>query len=52
MNNTFVFRKDEAEHNTQLEAVLRCIKDAGVTLNPKKCKFSKRRLTFLGHVID
>ena len=52
MDDILVFDKDEAEHNTRLEAVLRRIKDAGVTLNPEKCEFSKRQLMFLGHVID
>ena len=47
-----MFRKDQTEHNNRLMAVLTRTEDAGVTLNPQKCEFSKDRLKFLGHVID
>ena len=52
MDDILVFGKDEAEHNSLLQAVLHRIEDAGVTLNPEKCKFKKKELTFLGHRID
>ena len=52
MDDILVFGKDEAEHNNRLVAVLQRIEEAGVTLNPEKCEFNKRELTFLGHVID
>ena len=51
MDDILVFGKDEVEHN-RLVVVLQCIEEAGVTLNPEKCEFNKRELTFLGHVID
>ena len=52
MDDILVFGKDQAEHDQRLEAVLRRIEDASVTLNPQKCEFNKDKLTFLGHVID
>lgn len=52
MDDILVFGKDQAEHDRHLTAVLSRIKNAGVTLNPEKCEFSKKSLTFLGHVID
>ena len=52
MDDILVFGRDQAEHNARLEAVLRRIEEAGVTLNPEKCEFSKDKLTFLGHVIN
>ena len=52
MDDILVFGKDEAEHNNRLVAVLQRIEEAGVTLNPEKCEFNKRKLTFLGHVIE
>ena len=52
MDDILVIGKDQAEHNQRLEAVLRRIEEAGVTLNQQKCEFSKDKLTFLGHVID
>ena len=36
----------------KLKAALERLKLAGVTLNPKKCEFSKSSLKFLRHVID
>ena len=52
MDDVLVFGRDQAEHDTRLKAVLKRIASAGATLNPEKCEFSRRKLTFLGHVID
>ena len=51
MDHILVFGK--IKNDQHLEAVLRCIEEANVTLSPQKCEFSKtNKLTFLGHVID
>ena len=42
----------QEEHNSRLQAVLKCLSSAGITLNNRKCEFCKTGLTFLGHVID
>ena len=52
MDNILVFGWNTAEHNQRVEAVLKRIQDAGVTLNKDKCEFGKSRLSFLGHTID
>ena len=52
MDDVLIFGKDEVEHDRRLEAALRRIQDAGATLNPQKCEFRKRKITFLGNVID
>lgn len=52
MDDILVFGKDQAEHDKHLDAVLRRIQEAGVTLNPANCEFNEKSLTFLGHVID
>ena len=52
MDDVLVFGKDQLEHDTRLTNVLKCIEQAGATLNPDKCEFSQNRLKFLGHVID
>ena len=52
MDDILIFGKTQREHDNHLEAVLRCIEEANVTLSPQKCEFSKTKLTFLGHVID
>ena len=46
-----MFGKDE-EHKMRLTAAMKRIEAAGVTLNIDKCEFAKRRLKFLGHIID
>lgn len=52
MDDVLVFSRDDAEHNQQLEAVLRRVEEAGATLNLSKCEFNRNTLTFLGNVID
>ena len=52
MDDVLVFGKNQAEHDAHLEAVLKRIESAGVTLNPSKCEFSKSELKFLGHIIN
>lgn len=52
MDDILIFGADQAEHDARLIAVLERIKAAGVTLNAKKCEFSKRQVKFLGHLID
>ena len=41
MDDVLIFGKDEAEHDRRLEAALRQIQDAEMTLNPQKCEFRK-----------
>ncbi|KAK3729801.1 hypothetical protein QZH41_003408 [Actinostola sp. cb2023] len=52
IDDTLVYGRDQKEHDERLEKVLARIEEAGITLNPNKCEFSKRQVTFLGHVID
>ena len=52
MDDILVFGTNQQEHDCRLEAVLGRLQEAGVTLNKEKCLFSKRRIKFLGHVID
>lgn len=39
------------EHHERLAAVLTAIESEGLRLNPSKCSFAKREVTFLGHVV-
>ena len=52
VDDVLVSRKDQAECNDRLHAVLQKIQAAGLTLNREKCQFSCSRIVFLGHVID
>ena len=49
MDNILIFGQDQKEHDARLHAALGKIQEAGATLNPDKCEFSKQCLTFLGH---
>ena len=37
------------EHDARLTAALRCLEDAGMTLNRKKCVFGADQINFVGH---
>ena len=52
IDDVLVHRKDQTEHDQRLEAVLKHLVEAGVTLNLDKCPFSTDRVKFLGHVIS
>ena len=49
---TLIIGKDTHEHDARLRDVLLRIRTAGITLNPDKCEFGKREITFLGHIIN
>ena len=52
MDDVLIYGADKAEHNSRLTAVLERLQTAEVTLNAQKCVFNKRRIRFLGHIID
>ena len=45
------FGDTHEQHDQRLEAVSKSIEDNGVTLNIAKCKFAKKKIQFLGHLI-
>ena len=52
MNDGLVFGSNKSEHDKRLCVTLEKLRRAGVTLNAEKCKFNKRSVKFLGHIID
>ncbi|XP_048759371.2 uncharacterized protein K02A2.6-like [Ostrea edulis] len=52
MDDILIFATTQGQHDAILENILSILKDNGLTLNNKKCEFSKSSVTFLGHVID
>ena len=52
IDDVLIFGSTQTEHDSRLMAVMERIKAANVTLNPKKCEFSKPQVKFLGHLID
>ena len=51
VDDILVYGKDAAEYNRRLNQVMERLKEVGVTLNRKKCKFAVNEVNFLGHVI-
>ncbi|KAA0709172.1 hypothetical protein E1301_Tti017617 [Triplophysa tibetana] len=47
-DDVIVHAPDSETHNQRLQAVLKRLKECGLTLNPLKCQFSMDRLNFMG----
>ncbi len=41
IDDVLIFAQDQKDHDARLQRVLRCIKEANVTLNPEKCVISR-----------
>ncbi|GBO13324.1 Retrovirus-related Pol polyprotein from transposon 17.6 [Araneus ventricosus] len=52
LDDIIVYAPDFQEHKLRLSKVLKCIQEAGLTLNSNKCSFGKKKLTILGHLVD
>ena len=52
LNNVIVFSKMPKEHLTQLRAVFKKLKEAGLQLKPSQCEFFKLSWTYLEHRIS
>ncbi|KAG8173610.1 hypothetical protein JTE90_008227, partial [Oedothorax gibbosus] len=52
LDDVIVYAPNFREHQQRLRKVLKCIQDAGLTLNSKKCCFGKKKFTILGHLVD
>lgn len=51
-DDIIVFGKTPEEHSQNLRAALSRIKEAGLTLNKKKCKFKQDSIAFFGHIFS
>ena len=51
-DDIIVHGKDEKEHDTRLERVIKRLGERGLTLNATKCQFSMDKLTFVGMVLS
>ena len=51
-DDVIVHGKTLAEHDKNLIAVLDTLRESGLTVNEKKCKFRLPKLTFFGHGIE
>ena len=52
IDDVLVHGKDQQKHDERLEAFLKRLLEAGVTLNLDKCVFSTKPVKFLGYVIS
>ena len=52
LDDIVVFGSSVAEHDQNLEKVIKAIRKAGLKLNEDKCKFSQNAIEFLGHIVS
>lgn len=52
LDDILVYTTTEKNHNEILSQVLERISNAGLKVNPNKCKFHQRELVFLGHTVS
>ncbi len=52
MDDILVYGRDQETHDKHLEVVLQTILESGLKLNKDKCHFSKKELSFFGHIIS
>ena len=51
VDDILIFSKDEKEHLEHLSILFQRLNNFGLTINLKKCRFGKKKIRFLGHVI-
>lgn len=52
LDDIIVFSETFEEHLSRLKLVLKCLQDAGLVLNHKKCLFAAREIKILGHLVS
>lgn len=52
LDDVVIFGRTFSEHNERVELVLKCIRNAGLVLNAKKCHFGARQTLVLGHLVN
>ena len=51
LDNILVYSNTQQEHTKHVKDVLRYLQEAGLKINPKKYKFNKLEVEFLGYII-
>jgi len=52
LDDIIVYGASKEMHDRHLQAVLQCLKDAGLQINLEKSSFCQSHITFLGHAIS
>ena len=51
VDDLLIFSKTEDEHLEHLTILFERLNEHGLTINLKKCKFGRKEIKFLGHII-
>ena len=51
LDDILVYLNTQQEHTKHVKDVLRCLQQAGLKLNLKKCEFNKLEVEFLGYIM-
>ena len=51
LDDVLIYGKDQSSHDLTLKSVMKIICDAGLSLNSKKCHFSRSVINFLGYTV-
>ena len=51
LDDIIIYSRTEEEHIEHLEETLKRLKNAGISLNKKKCKFFKKEICMLGNIV-
>jgi hypothetical protein len=51
LDDIVIYAQTLEEHKQKLNKIFKCIRETGLSLQPDKCKFFKRELIYLGHII-
>ncbi|GFV51474.1 hypothetical protein TNCV_844131 [Trichonephila clavipes] len=52
LDDVIVFSETFKDHDQRIRSILKCIQDAGLVLNPKKCVFGSRQIKISGHLVS
>jgi hypothetical protein len=52
LDDILVFSRSLGEHMVHLKTVIEKLAEVGLKLNPSKCRFAKKELEYLGHVVS
>lgn len=51
IDDVAIYSQSWDEHLNHIRAVLESIRDVGLVINAKKCKFAQREIKYLGHIV-
>ena len=52
LDDVIIFSRTLEDHRRKLKAVFKRLREAGLKLNPEKCKFMQASVGYLGHVVS